>query len=628
MMSLPFAATILDAAGLADELDRFHLLKHQRFNELASEFPGGGATGLAQFLVARGELTAYQAERALSGQARSLAVGPYRLLEPHHVGAFGPIFRASKGKQQFAIRVLPLRSLWQAKQAKQLVRTLSGLSANPSIVPLVDADSANGFHYLVWPLVDGELLADRVAPGSLLSPTATAQLLASLAGALAECHARQVVHGLLTPQTIVWNPNELPRLLEFGAGLLLARNLAVEESLFDTMSSSLAVAGAFDFSAPEWVADPANPMPASDQYSLGAIGFFALTGLPPSLTANASRELERRTIPAGLAAVIARMLNPDPAARFSCMDEAREVLAELVGMVAVPGSEASFELEPTSRRSGSGSDSAQSGVSWVPPAALLRPAERDGTEASVHFELPDESPEPIVAVPSPESVETPRPAPWATSTVTNRPIAAAPPEVRKNLGLLPPPELPAAPLPPLPTKSPSSGQWNAATAKLVSVMPSSERPSGTYIWKKMKRKVLFWQTPGDQVQVSVFGPAGAAHTQTPKLTVFLHSPSVADSVGTLVRAFHHDAILLGTAPLARELIRGSHLDVHVTLAHTSVTNPLGAFKWKGQPHRLTFDLVVPWEAPVGPALGVVSIGYEEVRIGKVEFAIPILDGKG
>ncbi len=628
MMSLPFAATILDAAGLADELDRFHLLKHQRLNELASEFPGCGASGLAQFLVARGELTAYQAERALCGQASSLAVGPYRLLEPHRVGAFGPIFRATKGKQQFAIRVLPLRSLWQAKQAKHLVRTLSGLSANPSIIPLVDADSANGYHYLVWPLVNGELLSDRVAPGSLLSPTATAQLLAYLAGALAECHARQVVHGLLSPQTIVWNSNELPRLLEFGAGMLLARNLAVEESLFDTMSSSLAVAGAFDYAAPEWVADPANPLPASDQYSLGAIGFFALTGLPPSLTANASRELERSTIPAGLATVIARMLHPNRAARFSGMDEAREVLAELVGVGTMSGSEAPFEPEMISRLAGSGSESAQSGMSWVPPAATLRPADRDGTEASVHFDLPDESPEPIVAVTSPETVETPRPAQRATPTVTNRPLAAAPLEVRKNLGLLPPPELPAAPLPPLPTESPSSGQWNATSTKPAPALSRSERPSGPYLWKKMKRKVLFWQTPGDQVQVSVFGPAEAAHAQTPTITVFLHSPSVAESVETLVRAFHHDAILLGTAPLARELIRGSHLDVHVTLAHTSVTNPLGAFKWQGQPHRLTFNLVVPWEAPIGSALGVVSIGHEEVRIGKVEFEIPILDGKG
>lgn len=630
MISLPFAAKILNAAALAEELDRYRLLSRDRFEELAADFPGGGATGLAEFLVARGELTPFQAERALSGQAKALALGPYRLLEPHQVGAFGPIFRASKGKHQFAIRVLPLRSLWQAKQAKQLVRSLASLSAHSAIVPLVDADSANGFHYLVWPLVEGELLADRVGPNSPLPPDSVASLLAYLAAALMECHARQLVHGLLTPQSISLNAKHLPRLLEFGAGMLLARNLAVEESLFDTMSSSLAVSGAFDYAAPEWVADPANPRPAADQYSLGAIGYFALTGSAPT----AERDLSR--FPEGLAAAITRLLEPNPDSRFSGMDEAREVLAELAELAEVPASSVSFEPETHSRH-GRSETSHSSCRAGLPSAASLRPTDRDGTEASVHFDLPDVPVEEPVVVAnrtvSGEAQETLRPTPWAATT-PNLPVSTPPPESRllspstRRFDFAPLPELPAAPLPPLPDESPSSGKWNATTAPRQSEAPNVEQPSASHLWKKVKRKVLFWQTPGDTVQVSVFGPAQVAHTQAPRLTVFVHSPSVAESVRTLARAFHHDAILLGSGPLAMELSRGSRLDVHVSIAHISVSNPLAGFNWRGQPHRLMFDLIVPWEAPVGPALGVVSIGHDDIRVGKVEFELPILDGTG
>src|SRR5207302_10063424 len=126
---------------------------------------------------------------------------------------FGPIFRAAKGKQEFVLRVLPLRSLWQAKQAKQLVRTMAALADHPTVVPLVDADSANGYHYLVWPLTDRELLGDRVPPGVPPAPMATAALLIQLATALAECHARQIVHGLLTPHTIALDEKGRPHVL-------------------------------------------------------------------------------------------------------------------------------------------------------------------------------------------------------------------------------------------------------------------------------------------------------------------------------------------------------------------------------------------------------------------------------
>ncbi|MFO0805140.1 MAG: hypothetical protein U0791_18700 [Gemmataceae bacterium] len=631
MMSSPIAESLQSAAAFADELDRHRVLTREKLGEAMVDFPGGGSLGLAEFLIARGDITTFQAERTLAGHGKSLFVGPYRLIEPHHVGAFGPIFRAVKGDSSFALRVLPLRSLWQAKQAKQLVRTLASLSSIPAVVPLVDADSANGCHYLAWPLVSGELLADRIPTRGPFDSVRAIDLLSRLAAALASCHAHQIPHGLLTPQSVCIERDGTPKLLEVGAGLLLARNLAADDSLFDTMSASLAVSTVFDFAAPEWVANPAVPTPGADQYSLGALGCFILSG-----HADAS-SLSTRT-PSELVAVLNRMLQRDPAARYSGMEEVWAALAELSGTAA----EVLIQHDPSehaSRHSGSRiQPSGSPEIDWD-AEPLLRPVERDNTEASVHFDLPDapeEMSDPLGLQPYAAARETPPPAQWQTAAYEVRQTPTPPPRTKMplfdaaeghhhaNEKL---PELPAAPLPPLTHDSPNSGKWDAAAAKPASGRPS-EGKSGSAIWKRVKRKVLFWQTPGDTVQISVFGQRQITHSESPRLTVFLHSPSAAASVATLARAFHHEAELLGSGTLSQVVNRGEPLDVHLAVAHTSVTNPLGGFTWQGQPHRLTFDFVVPWEAPIGPARAVLSVGRSDVRIGKLEFTLTIRDGTG
>jgi serine/threonine kinase PknH len=617
----PLAATIPDAAGLAEELSRQRILAPDRLESLLVEFAGGAAGEFAEFLVARGELTSFQAERTLLGAGKSLTLGPYRLLGPHHVGSFGPILSATKAGQRFAVRVLPLRSLWQAKQAKQLVRSLAAWPPHSALVPLVDADSANGSHYLVWPLVEGELLSDRVESRGPLAPAEATQLLARLAAGLAALHARQTVHGLITPHSVLLAADGSPRLLEVGAGMLLARNLAADGSLFDTLSTAIAVAGAFDYAAPEWIANPSNPTAAGDQYSLGAVGYFALTGSPPP----AAEPVVAPSIPEEAAELLNRLLQIDPAARFTAMDEVREVLAQLGG-VATPPPVVEPGRELPARLAEAHTDSSAV-IGWQ-SAAL-----RDATEASVQFELPAPAVEEIAAAngvapasTAPNaSADAAPPAQWLSAALPQRSGSAAPP--RGSSKIAPPPVLPAAPLPaPEPGEKKVSGSWSVVAARTGPRPVVDTQQPAPILWKRMKQKVLFWQAKGDTVQISVFGPPAVARSQTPKLTVFLHSPAATVSVATLARAFHHNAVLLGSSSAAQAVTRGWRVAVHLAAAHIAVANPLRTCKWQGQPHRLDFELVVPWEAPIGPAHGVVSIGRDDVRIGKVEFVIPILGG--
>ncbi len=273
-----------------------------------------------------------------------LVLGQYRLTGVAGRGTFGPLFAATHAVKPgaFAVRVTPLRSLWQARQAKQFARTLAAGIDHPGVVPLVEVDSANGFHYLVWPQADGVRLSDGVADGGPVPPGDVVALLAHLANALAACHARGAAHGALTPCCVSVTPDGLPRLLELGAGALLAQNLAADESLFDSLSTAFASAGVLAFAAPELALSPLKPTPAGDQYALGAVGYFALTGLPPYPHPALAEQLRAKRggpppsaavvnpdVPPELAAVLDRMMAPDPADRFATLLEVEERLAEL-----------------------------------------------------------------------------------------------------------------------------------------------------------------------------------------------------------------------------------------------------------------------------------------------------------
>jgi serine/threonine kinase PknH len=720
-MSSLLAANTVDAAALADELARFRVIDPKRLTDLLSDFSGGGPVALAEYLVHRGVLTTFQADRALAGESRAIVLGPYRLTDLAGVGAFGPVFAASRRDKpgEFRLRVFPLRSLWKAREAKQVARTLA-IVQHPAVIALLDADSANGFHYLVWPHVEGEPLTERVELSGPLTPRETIGLLAHLADALHACHVRKIVHGALTPRSIVLDRNGLPRLLELGAGAILAANLADEESLLDTLSGSIAATEILKFAAPEFVADPSGT-PATDQYALGAIGYFALTGEPPFATASLTDWLAAKVtdkpyplsdvnaaIPTDLAGIIDRMLRPNPEDRFSGLDEVQDQLAGIAGgagLVAEPSPTVDatspeclplFAHRDPSRSGGS--------VSWsTPPSGIADLPTRDESDASITFELPPPIPESappikcrtdkailpdeVVAVPSSRSLDTPslgvhetEPTRYQEYPGNTReagflqrelevPINSSPLHDESQIDATSP-SSPAARMSPaqsedlhmskpvwpdpfagsngstMPPKTrtpvdPRKGAYTpvhyhtetvdeeAGLSDPGQTATSDDRPvTDSVLWKKVKRNLLFWQKPMDVLRVSVFGPASIAPGQSAKVSVFLHTPEATDSVRTLSRAFHHDSELIGSGYVAQEVTRETALGVHLSVANAGVSKSLLTLIWRGQPHRLVFDLHVPWESPSGPAPGLVSVGRDNVRIGKIEFRLTLLPRKG
>jgi hypothetical protein len=331
------------------------------------------------------------------------------------------------------------------------------------------------------------------------------------------------------------------------------------------------------------------------------------------------------------------MMDPDPTKRFATLAEVEEQLAALATAEPAPPTEPpvieSLLLSKLRlHRPGSGV------ISWdTTGSGIVRPPERDDSDASITFDLPEAPetlPDALANAPQPNrgAVETPQGMPYPLRP--EPPIPASPP---------------SAPAPTLPTAdrhdatrepertadprltAPTPVVWHTSGADDVpapnSPAPTAKRPANSVLWKKVKRNLLFWQASTDTIQVSVFGPPTINPGQTGRLTIFLHPPDAAASVRTLSRAFQHDAELIGTGFLTREVTRSRELAVHLSVANAGVAKTLVKFEWRGQPHRLNFDLHVPWESPEGASPGLVSVGLNNIRIGRVEFRLNVLPRK-
>jgi serine/threonine protein kinase len=331
------------------ELRRSNLIDRGQLDQIVGEFlkhhPKSDAQLLAEHLVSHGVLTPFQAERVLTNKSQGLVLGPYVLTDALGAGSMGTVYRAvsKTDSKEYAVKVLPRRSMWNVRLARRQVRAF-GQFSHPAVVPFVDVGTSGGTHYLVWPLVGGESLEKLVTRLGRLTAEQTAQIGGQVATALAACHGKSLIHGLLKPSNIMVGPDVQVAILDFGIGSLLAENEG--ESLVDTMSTSNTLTSGLDCASPESIMEPTNRTPAGDQYSLGCVLYYCLAGRYPFADGSAvekmvAHQMKQPTpiqelaadVPAELVATIGRLMQKKPDERFGGADEAAERLLPLAGPV-------------------------------------------------------------------------------------------------------------------------------------------------------------------------------------------------------------------------------------------------------------------------------------------------------
>ncbi len=301
------------------DIRRSHLTDNETLDQAVAAFlmqqPQGEPPALAQHMVEAKLLTPFQAERLLQGKSHDLVLGPYALLEAVGAGSMGAVYRAvsTKDHKPYAVKVLPRRSMWNARMARRQVTAFEKCK-HPTVVPFVDVGTAGAMHYLAWPFVEGESLQSLVQRESKLGPERAAQLTLQTAEGLQVCHQNGLIHGMIKPSNLLIGKDDQVRILDFGVGALLAQG--EEESLVDTRSTANVLASGLDCVSPESILDPNQRTAAGDQYSLGCVLYFCLAGRPPDPIRD-----HNPAVPEALAAVIERLLQKEPSARYADMSE-------------------------------------------------------------------------------------------------------------------------------------------------------------------------------------------------------------------------------------------------------------------------------------------------------------------
>ncbi len=324
------------------DLRRSNLIDRGQLDQVIGEFleknPRAEPPSLADYLVARGVLTPFQAERLLQGKTQGFVLGPFTLTDALGSGSMGTVYKAqSKNDNRwYAVKVLPRRSMWNVRIARRKVRAFEQCQ-HPSVVPFVDVGTSGGMHYLVWALVEGEGLDKLVERQGKLEPSLAALYALQVAEGLEVCHEQGLFHGLIKPSNILLGASQQIHILDFGIGCLLAETEG--ESLVDTMSTANSVASGLDCASPESIMDPTNLTPPGDQYSLGCTLYFCLTGQYPFPDGSAAEKMMAHQtkeptpikrlapdVPDALVAVVERLMQKAPEARFPSAQDVVDAL--------------------------------------------------------------------------------------------------------------------------------------------------------------------------------------------------------------------------------------------------------------------------------------------------------------
>jgi hypothetical protein len=276
---------------------------------------------------------------------RARRLGQYTLEDKLGEGAMGVVYRARHGmmRRPTAVKLLKpdqvgATSLKRFEREVQLTARLT----HPHTITLFDyGRTPDGLFYYAMELLDGAPLDRVVAVAGALHPARVVHVVYHVAGALTEAHDVGLIHRDIKPANIILarrgGMDDFPKVVDFG----LVKDL--EQGPADLTRANV-VAGTPLYLAPEAINAPETVGPRSDLYSLGAVGYFALTGTNVfegrTLVEVCSHHLHtppeppsRRLpgVPADLEAVILQCLEKDPSRRPAGAHDLRRLLESCQG---------------------------------------------------------------------------------------------------------------------------------------------------------------------------------------------------------------------------------------------------------------------------------------------------------
>jgi len=209
-----------------------------------------------------------------AGEARvPQRIGPLEMKGKLGQGGMGIVYRARHIELNSDVAVKFLNVGEEADRFLHEARTMARLS-HPGIVRIHHVDTSGDTPYMVMDLIHGETLA-RVIRLERIPPRRGLQLCAQLCRIIAYAHSKDVIHRDLKPGNIMLVPDDPSwelRVMDFGLAKHHDTNLTRSGSILGTPG----------YMSPEQAQGWRESIgPRSDVYSIGAVLYEMLTGMPP-----------------------------------------------------------------------------------------------------------------------------------------------------------------------------------------------------------------------------------------------------------------------------------------------------------------------------------------------------------
>ncbi len=272
-------------------------------------------------------------------------IGHYEILSTLGRGGMGEVYLAldTKLSRKVALKVLPgvfTQDHERLHRFEQEARATSALN-HPNILTIFEIGENDGRHYIVTEFIDGQTLAQRIAPGPLKLGE-TLNIGEQIASALSAAHGAGIVHRDVKPENIMIRSDGIMKILDFGlAKLAQTQSLPSrpEDSTRVVVKTNTGVVmGTVAYMSPEQ-ARGLSLDARTDIWSLGVVIYQMLTGSVPFSGATSSDilvsilEREPRSlhsfspeIPAELEWIVNKALTKDCDDRYQT---SREVLTDL-----------------------------------------------------------------------------------------------------------------------------------------------------------------------------------------------------------------------------------------------------------------------------------------------------------
>ncbi len=269
-------------------------------------------------------------------------------------------------KRTVALKVLPPELAADAVRRRRFTVEARSASAlkHPNVAHIYDVGDTDGMSYIVMEHIDGVTLTDRIARGGL--PIGEAVSIGiQIADALADAHARHIVHRDIKPGNVMITDRGQVKVLDFGLARLgydpaydadpLVKTMALDPEVDGGMTQAGEILGTVPYMSPEQTLGT-DLDARTDVFSLGVVLYEMLAGKRPFAGRTPRETFERiqghapeavdglnGAVSRSLSRIVHRCLAKNPEQRF------RNAGALLAALQILPPSRRTFGIRRPAR---------------------------------------------------------------------------------------------------------------------------------------------------------------------------------------------------------------------------------------------------------------------------------------